>query len=120
MFPSPGAGTVHAKISPAGRLASVRAPSTVQPYYHSRLGNGGNEALAEGGLLDLPWGMAHIDDQHIDKRRIQMGDSGPSSRKSTNPGPWDTGPTDRGSAWIWPAWREELSSKYSQIWLAAA
>ena len=28
--------------------------------------------MAEGGLLNLPWGMAHIDDQSIDKRRIQI------------------------------------------------
>ena len=39
----------------------------------SRCGSvGSQEVSAEGGLLNLPWGMAHIDDQSIDKRRIQI------------------------------------------------
>jgi hypothetical protein len=119
-FPSPGAGTVPTKSSPAGRLASVCAPATFQPDDHSsRLGNVGDEALVEGGLLDLPWRMAHVDDQPVDKRRIQMR------------GFWSTiaGVDQSGSRGYMPnrsricldfaCMVEELSSKYSQISLAA-
>ena len=60
------------KVSP---LAFTRTgvKDSARTVHRSRLGDIGNEPLAESYLLDLPWGMAHIDDQPVDLQHPDEG-----------------------------------------------
>ena len=73
----------------------------------------------EGGLLDLPWRMAHVDDQPIDKRRIQMRGFWSTIAGVDQSGSMGSMPNRSRICLDFACMVEELSAKYSQISLAA-
>ena len=69
---APNIGSSLKKVS---LLAFTRTgvKDSVRTVHRSCLGDRGNEPLAESCFLDLPWSMAHIDDQPVD---LQYPDEG--------------------------------------------
>ncbi len=72
IIPSCSRGSSSKKVSLLA-WTQRRVKDSVRTTHPSRLGDIGNEPLAESCLLDLPWGMAHIDDQPVDLQHPDEG-----------------------------------------------